>query len=164
MLEANRDHLFVSPNIGFTVANLANFKACGAEKERVIYEEELHAAYESLQALRKRHVRILGGGDYGFALTKHGQNARDIEHYVKLFDFTPMEAIQTMTRFGGEAMGLPEGIGQIKEGFLADLLLVAKNPLEDVSVLQDPANFVAIMKDGRFHKEPATSEARERQD
>ena len=43
-------------------------------------------------------------------------------------------------------------LGLIKEGYLADLLLVAGDPLADVSILQHPANLVAIMKEGRFHK------------
>jgi imidazolonepropionase-like amidohydrolase len=157
LLEAHRDSLFVSPNIGFTVTHLADRKARGKEKERDIFEGELEAAYHSISVLRKRGVRLLGGGDYGFALTPHGLNAQDIEHYVKVFDMPPMEAIQTMTRFGGEAMGLAQPLGQVKEGFLADLLLVSANPLDDVTVLQDPANLVAIMKDGQFHKEPAAS-------
>jgi imidazolonepropionase-like amidohydrolase len=63
-----------------------------------------------------------------------------------------MEAILTMTKSGGEAMGLPVQLGQVKEGFLADLLLVSGNPLENVRLLQDPANFLAIVKDGQFHK------------
>jgi imidazolonepropionase-like amidohydrolase len=155
MLEANRDRIFVSPNVGFTAAQLAGAKAAlpKREKDYITFQGELDAAHESLTALRKRGVRILGGGDYGFALTQHGQNSRDIEHYVNLFGFTPMEGILTMTKTGGEAMGMPGELGQIKEGFLADFLLVAGDPLKNVRLLQDPANFLAVVKDGKFHKD-----------
>jgi imidazolonepropionase-like amidohydrolase len=158
MLEANRDRLFVSPNIGFTATQLAAAKADlpAREKDYATFQGELEAAYNSLSALRKRGVKILGGGDYGFALTPHGKNARDIEHYATLFGFSPMEAVLTMTKTGGEAMGMTGELGQVKPGFLADLLLVRDNPLGNLQLLQDPANFVAIMKDGRFHKEVAT--------
>ena len=154
MLEAHRDTLFVSPNIGFTVALLANAAATlpQSEKEHTTLQGELEASRRSLDALRKRGVRILGGGDYGFEATPHGQNAKDIEHYVNTFGFSPLEAILTMTRSGGEAMGMPDQLGQIREGFLADLLLVSGNPLENVRLLQDPANFVAVVKDGKFHR------------
>src|SRR5262249_54983898 len=154
MLEAHRDRVFVSPNIGFTVALLAKTAAAGqqSKKENATFLGELESARRSLNALRKRGVRILGGGDYGFEATPHGQNARDIEHYVQTFGFTPMEAILTMTKSGGEAMGCQVQVGQIKEGFLADLLLVSGNPLENVRLLQDPVNFLAIVKDGHFHK------------
>ncbi|HVC97239.1 MAG TPA: amidohydrolase family protein, partial [Pirellulales bacterium] len=156
MLEANKGRLFVSPNIGFTAAAIRDTAALGdaGREAHAIVEEELEAATRSIAALRRRGVRILGGGDYGFASTPHGDNAKDIEYFVKFFGFTPLEAIQTMTKHGGEAMGLPEPLGQLKEGFLADLLLVDGNPLENVRLLQDPDHFLAIMKDGKFHKEP----------
>ena len=45
-------------------------------------------------------------------------------------------------------------IGLVKEGYLADLLLVNGDPTQDVSILQDSDNFLMIMKDGNYHKEP----------
>ncbi|MHA1567346.1 MAG: amidohydrolase family protein, partial [Alphaproteobacteria bacterium] len=97
---------------------------------------------------------ILAGGDYGFAWNKIGENARDIEHCVKLLDFTPMDAILAATKLGGEIMGMGEELGQVREGYLADLLLVGGNPLTDVAILQDADSLLAIMKDGAFHKAP----------
>ena len=156
MLEANKDHLFVSPNIAFTAAAIKDTAAlgdAGCEKHAIV-EEEMEAAKRSIAELRRRGVAILGGGDYGFASTPHGDNARDVEYFVKFFGYTPMEAIQTMTKHGGAAMGLPEPLGQVKEGYLADLLLVDGNPLEDVRLLQDASRFLGIMKDGKFYKTP----------
>jgi imidazolonepropionase-like amidohydrolase len=63
-----------------------------------------------------------------------------------------MESLLTMTRYGGEAMDLADDLGQIKKGFLADLLLVDGDPLEDLKVLMDPGKLSVIMKDGEFHK------------
>ena len=140
--------------MGFTCAQLAAAKSRNSEKDCATYQEELEAACRSIGAMRKRGVRILGGGDYGFSLTRHGQNATDIEHYVNLFGFSPQDAIRTMTSAGGQAMGLSDPVGEVKAGFLADLLLVLEDPLADVRVLQDPANFSAIMKNGEFHRRP----------
>jgi len=109
-----------------------------------------------VRELRRRGVRILGGGDYGFFITPHGNNARDLDHFVRLFGFTPVEALLTMTKHGGEAMGLPDQLGQIRPGFLADLVLVNQNPLADFKVLTDRDNLLAIMKEGAFHKPPPT--------
>jgi imidazolonepropionase-like amidohydrolase len=47
---------------------------------------------------KRRGVRILPGGDYGFAWNPVGRNARDLEHFVTLLGFTPMEAIVSATR------------------------------------------------------------------
>jgi imidazolonepropionase-like amidohydrolase len=45
-------------------------------------------------------------------------------------------------------------LGQVKEGYLADLLLVDGDPVTNITILQDQRNLLAIMKDGRFVKEP----------
>jgi hypothetical protein len=44
----------------------------------------------------------------------------------------------------------------VKPGFLADLVLVNGNPAQDVKLLQDADRFLAIMKDGAFHKAQKT--------
>ena len=157
MLEEHKDELFVSPNIGFTVVASYEGSKWFSEEQVVQYgfREELAGAIEGVKELRKRGVRILGGGDYGFSFTPHGNNARDLDHFVHYFNFTPLEAILTMTKYGGEAMDLPGELGQIQPGFLADLLLVNGNPAQDTKVLLDHDKLVAVMKDGHFHKAPA---------
>lgn len=66
-----------------------------------------------------------------------------------------MEAFLTMTKTknGGAAMDLPDELGQIREGFLADLLLVDGNPLDDPSLLLDRSKLLAVMKDGQMHRD-----------
>jgi imidazolonepropionase-like amidohydrolase len=75
---------------------------------------------------------------------------------------SPMEAIIAATKFGGHAMGMSNELGQIKEGYLADLLLVDGDPTANVRILQEKDRLLAIMKDGRFHKRPQTQEQRRR--
>jgi imidazolonepropionase-like amidohydrolase len=65
-----------------------------------------------------------------------------------------MDAIVSATRLGGEIMMLGGELGQVKPGYLADLLLVDGNPLANVAILQDASRLLAIMKDGVFHKTP----------
>ena len=50
-------------------------------------------------------------------------------------------------------------IGLIKEGYLADLILVNGDPVKDIAVLQDAGRLSAIMKDGAFHKAPSGAPA-----
>jgi imidazolonepropionase-like amidohydrolase len=156
LLEANKDWVFISPNVGFTA--IAAYEASEWFTEEQVTEfgfrEELEGAARVAQELKRRGVRILGGGDYGFGLTPHGQNARDLDHFVRYLEFTPMEALLTMTKYGGEPMDLPD-LGQIREGFLADLVLVNGNPLDDFKMLTNTDNLLAVMKDGTFHKRPA---------
>ena len=154
LLEANKDWLFVSPNIGFTA--IAAYEGSDWFTEEQVqsmgFREELDSAIKGIQELMKRGVRILGGGDYGFMITPHGQNARDLDHFVRHCGMTNMEAILTMTKNGGEAMDMPNEIGQVKERFLADLLLVDGDPLSNSKLLLNKNNLHTIMKGGVIHK------------
>ncbi|MBB74515.1 MAG: hypothetical protein CMJ75_08380 [Planctomycetaceae bacterium] len=157
LLEEHKDHVFISPNIGFTVVAAYEGSAWFTEEQvqAMGFREELASAVQVVGELKKRGVRILGGGDYGFGLTPHGNNARDLDHFVKHLGYAPLEALLTMTRDGGQAMDRPDDLGQVRPGFLADLLLIDGNPLEDLTLLTDPDKLVMIMKDGQFHKKPA---------
>jgi imidazolonepropionase-like amidohydrolase len=89
-----------------------------------------------------------------------GQNARDIEHFVKFFGYSPSEALRCATVIGAELMGLGHEAGRVKEGFLADLLLVRGDPTKDVSLLQHRDKLAMIMKDGAIWTDPRDADAR----
>jgi imidazolonepropionase-like amidohydrolase len=153
LLEAARDRVFVGPAIGLIHNTLHEAEAWGitrAMARDLGMERCMENSQRTYEQMRKRGIRVVIGGDYGFAWTPQGTNARDIEHFVKLFGYSASEALQCATRVGGELMGLP--LGTIKEGQLADLLVVDGNPLQDVRVLQDKANLKLIMKDGVAYK------------
>lgn len=48
--------------------------------------------------------------------------------------------------------GSAAALGLLTPGYHADVLVVDGNPVQDVTVLQDPANLLAIVQGGRFHK------------
>ncbi len=163
MLEAAKDRVFVAPGIAIIYAMLHEAEGWGitnAKATAMGYQREWDAALESLRAMHKRGVRILPGGDYGFAFTPHGQNARDLEFFVKYLGFTPMEAIRSATLYGGQIMMKERELGVIKDGFLADLLLVDGDPLANLSILRDPKRVLAVMKDGVFAKSPEIASRR----
>ena len=160
MLDAQKDRVFVAPGINWIVATLEDAGPWGFTPdlaEQVGYKRELAIAIEGLREMRHRGVRVLPGGDYGFAWTPHGTYARDLAHFVTLLGYTPMESIYAATKLGGEIMLQPNELGQVRPGFLADVLLVDGDPLADITILQDRSRLAAIMKDGQFHKEPEFS-------
>jgi len=112
-----------------------------------------------MQKLRKRGVRILPGGDYGFAWTPHGTNAKDLEYFVRYVGMSPMEALLSATAWGGPMMRMGKVLGYVREGYLADLLLIDGDPLRDITILQDRARILAVMKDGEFHRAPPQARA-----
>jgi imidazolonepropionase-like amidohydrolase len=163
MLEAAKDRVFVAPGIAILYAMLNEAEAWGTTKAIATamgYQDEWDAALESLRAMHKRGIRVLPGGDYGFAFTPHGQNARDLEFFVKYLGFTPMEAIRSATLYGGQIMMRGSELGAVRDGFLADLLLVDGDPLANLAILRDPKRILAVMKDGVFAKAPEIASQR----
>jgi imidazolonepropionase-like amidohydrolase len=149
--------VFVAPGIAILHAMLNEAEPWGITRAKATamgYQVEWDAALESLQKMHRRGVRILPGGDYGFAFTPHGNNARDLEFFVKYLGFTPMEAIRSATLYGGQIMMKPDDLGVVRDGGLADLLLVDGDPLANLAILRDPKRILAVMKDGVFAKPP----------
>lgn len=158
MLEAAKDWVFVAPGINWLIATLYEADSFGFPQEAaeaVGYKKELEIATEGLREMHRRGIKLLPGGDYGFAWTPHGTYARDLEHFVERLGFTPMEAILSATKLGGEIMLQPDELGQVQPGFYADMILVDGNPLDDITILQDTDKIHAIMKNGQFHKPDA---------
>ena len=163
-LEAARDRIFVAPAIAVTYTRLHEFPFPTTEAVKSRIRRDLDATIACMQDLKKRGVRVLPGGDYGFQWNPHGRNARDLDYFVRLMGWTPMEAIVGATGLGGAIMGMGDQLGQVRTGYLADLLLVDGDPLKDVTILQDRARLLAIMKDGRFHKDPPAALQRRRRE
>jgi imidazolonepropionase-like amidohydrolase len=165
MLEARKDRHFVAPGIAWLINTSFHAAEWGITPESAKamgYHRELEVACETLKKMHKRGIRVLPGGDYGFAWIKHGTNAKDLEYFVSHLGFTPMEALRAATFYGGQIMLRGGELGQVKEGYLADLLLVDGDPVANVAVLQDPKRILGIMKDGAFHKDPPGRAARSR--
>jgi imidazolonepropionase-like amidohydrolase len=165
MLEAKKDKHFVAPGIAWLINTSHHASEFGITPDiakQMGYHRELEIACQTLQKMRKRGIRILPGGDYGFAWIKHGTNAKDLEYFVKYLGFSPMEALLSATRLGGQIMMQPDELGLLKEGYLADLLLVDGDPLANIAVLQDPDRILAVMKDGQFYKTPDVRPGRSR--
>jgi len=150
-LEAAKDRVFTGPAIGLTVSRLESLRGDNTAEGRRWLERmtpQFEATCKVHHEMRRRGIRVVIGGDYGFAANPQGTNARDLEHFVTHFGFSPSEALQAATRTGGEIMRRGHELGLVRQGYLADLLLVDGDPLKDVRVLQDKKRFAFIMKDG----------------
>lgn len=153
LMEAHKDTLFMSPAPGLLFARCYEARDFGIgpdEAARMGAQSGLEAMQRLVPLMKKRGIRVLPGGDYGFPYNPIGRNARDLEIFVNLFGYSPVEALVAATRLGGQLMDLP--VGEIKTGWLADLLLVDGDPTEDVRVLQDKKNLKIIMKGGQIYK------------
>ncbi|EPQ51840.1 amidohydrolase [Gloeophyllum trabeum ATCC 11539] len=155
MLDKAKDKHWVAPAIHILYATLyeaADFGFSQTKAEQRGYKRELETCIKALKEMKRRGIKVLPGGDYGFAWTPHGTYARDLEHFVKLIDFTPMEAIQAATTGVAELFMRSHELGKILPGYYADCILVDGNPLEDITVLQDHDKLNVIVINGRVHK------------
>jgi imidazolonepropionase-like amidohydrolase len=155
MIEEKRDEIFVAPAAGLADAAIHadpvfNLPPALVQRGHKILELQTRL----VPKLKRRGIRVLPGGDFGFPHNPIGRNAHDLELFVRHFGFTPAEALMAATKWGGEIMGMGDELGLVQEGYLADLLLVDGDPTEDVTILQDRARLLMIMKDGACHKAP----------
>ncbi|WP_224485116.1 metal-dependent hydrolase family protein [Robertkochia aurantiaca] len=95
----------------------------------------------------EKGVGIAFGTDAG--VFEHGTNGREFGFMVEA-GMSPMEAIQSATTTNAMILNESENLGQIGEGFLADIIAVEEDPTENIQTLE---NVVFVMKDGQVIKE-----------
>ncbi|MCY3636292.1 MAG: amidohydrolase family protein [bacterium] len=156
MLEEHRDDLFVAPAPGLLYSRIYEAEDFGIDRavaERMGAVSGLESMQRIYPEMKRRGIRVVPGGDYGFPYNPVGRNARDLQLFVDLLGYTPVEVLVAATKTAGEMVGFD--VGTIEERRLADLLLIDGDPTVDVSILQDSERIVAVMQDGSFHRAPA---------
>ena len=152
MLEKIKDRVFVAPAINSPWASVAGEGIpFGVYPKGQKHETTMAAA--AMHKMHKKGIRVLPGGDYGWAWAPHGSYARDLVHFVNMFGFTPMESIIAATAWGGEIMGHPDVLGKVLPGYYADVILVDGDPLDDLSLFQETQNIHVIVINGHIHKD-----------
>lgn len=155
LLEEAKDRIFVAPTIGLFHTMYHDGEAHGLPRaviEAMGIPALMEESVKTHTELRKRGIRHLIGGDYGFTWNMQGTQARDLQYFVDYYGYSPAEALICATRNGGLAMRKNEGdLGTLQAGMLADMLLVDGDPLQDLSILTDKNRLAMIMKDGEIH-------------
>ena len=147
LLAGSESPVFVGPAIAWEVQYLAQCESLGVSQETVRaqgYEREIEATVASVEKMRAAGIKLVVGGDYGISIAPHGTYAKDLEYFVTLFDMRPAEALLCATRNGGEAFDPSGSLGTLAKGSIADLVLVAGDPLDDITVLQDESRLTVI--------------------
>lgn len=100
----------------------------------------------SFKAALTSGVTIGMGGDVG--VFPHGDNVMEMELMAE-YGMPNLDILKAATSVNARAMNWQDKLGHIKEGFLADLVVVRGNPLENISQIRE-VKFV--MKDGVIYK------------
>ena len=111
-------------------------------------DERYRLMLRNLARIHEAGIPVAMGTDAGNPLTLHGPSVYLEMEAMREAGLTPMEVLVASTRNGARAMGREEDLGTVEEGKVADLLILAENPLDDVS------NFRAVslvVRAGRIH-------------
>lgn len=93
-------------------------------------------------------VRIAFGTDCG--VCPHGDNALEFQYMVEA-GMSSADALRSATVNAAELIGRAEDLGRLRSGYLADVIAVDGDPVEDVAVLMD-VRFV--MREGQVYHSP----------
>jgi imidazolonepropionase-like amidohydrolase len=133
----------------FYVPTFMVYRYHGSERAAPFMQKRAQAMREhhirSVQEVMKHGVRVAMGTDAGGYV--HGQNAMELQLLVEA-GMSPMEAIVASTKTAAECLEMEKEVGTLEPGKLADLLVVAGDPLKDITLLQQRENLALIMKGG----------------
>jgi imidazolonepropionase-like amidohydrolase len=154
-LRRDRHRVYVTPAINYFVRMYEQGPDLGFSISLIdsLYKEEFAESIVSVRKMKQAGVRLLPGGDFGFAWTPHGTYAQDLQNFVELFGFTERETLVAATRDAGAMAGFSGGMtGTLEPGKFADLIVIDGDPLADIKVLQDLDKIVTVIKGGEiFH-------------
>jgi imidazolonepropionase-like amidohydrolase len=108
-----------------------------------------HAAAQvwqhQLEVVRAQHdagVPLLAGTDAGIGLVAPGASLLlELQAFVEA-GLTPYEALRVATTDAARFLGVLDELGTIEVGKRADLVLLSRNPLEDLSTLASPLGLI----------------------
>ncbi|MDQ0007074.1 metal-dependent hydrolase family protein [Variovorax boronicumulans] len=118
----------------------------GLPKESVAKVADVReAGLRSLEIYKKAGVKMGFGSD----LLGESQRLQSDEFRLRAEVQSPAEAIASATVVGAEVLGMPDRLGRLVPGALADILVVDGNPLRDVECLLGQGERIPlVMKEG----------------
>jgi imidazolonepropionase-like amidohydrolase len=121
-------------------------------REMDMIKRNWESGVHMLEQARAMGITMLCGTDSGNSpLMPYGQlHAHEPDILARYGGYSPMEAIVACTRNNAFVMGLEDDLGVLEAGRLADVLLLTRDPLADLRVLQGGKHLAMVIKDGRI--------------
>ncbi len=108
---------------------------------------ESHQA--SFTAAVKAGVRIAMGTDQGTPVNRPGENAQEVVRMVQL-GMKSSAALMASTAWAADLLRISDHAGRIAEGLAADLIVLERDPLENIDVLTEHSAIRAVIQGGRI--------------
>ncbi len=104
---------------------------------------------ESFRNAIRAGVNIAMGTDQGTPVNKPGENAQELLRMARLGLSTPA-AVLSATAWAADLLQLSDETGRIRAALAADLLVLDRDPTEDLEVLADQSAIRAVIQAGEI--------------
>jgi len=138
---------FLTPTLStFAMGASPDFAGALDPSQEAKLHEVLGAGQRSLQIASDAGVNICFGTDLLGPMVV----AQTKEFALRASVLSSVAILQSATVTAARLLGQVDFLGQIKPGFAADLLILNKNPLEDIEIFDKPEkHLLGVFKDGR---------------
>ncbi len=141
---------FIVPTLQTMESFIAHPDRMGLAPEKLaLLDGFVKRAYRSIEVARDAGVKLASGSD----VVGPWQGRRGEELMYKARVLGAHQAIISATQVNAELFGLADEIGTVETGKRADLVLVQGQPLDDISLLAEPDNVVAVLQGGAVVKD-----------
>ncbi len=147
----------VAANDAFVVPTLATIWALLEDGDKLglppVSQEKLRqvsgGVLQGLQVMQRNGLKVGLGTD----LLGSQQDRQGTEFALRAQVFSPLEILRQATSVNAELLQLQDKVGRVAPGFVADLIVVDGDPLQDVACLgKGGETLPVIVQGGRFHK------------
>ena len=132
MKNSVRDFIFKMKEEGKDVWNLDPKEF---EETELWFKKCVEQLPETMKLVLAKGVRVGAGTDDVSIDTPFAMLPEEME-WMTRYGMSNMEVIESATRIGAEAIGRERDFGTIEPGKFADLIMVSRNPLEDITVFK----------------------------
>ena len=146
LMKEKNTYLVPTISAGEHVAKMAKISGYYPE---IIIPKAIEVGVQNKNTTKKAYemgVLIAFGTDAG--VFPHGENAGEFA-YMEEIGIPAKYSLKSATLTNAKLLGLENNLGQIKEGFYADIIAVEEDPINNIKTLQ---NVVFVMKDGDVYK------------
>lgn len=147
----------MAENDCYLTPTLVTYKVMASDQFSFFFNEDtmvknrqvLYKGLESLNIAKRNKVKTCFGSDLLGPMGVYQTQ----EFFIRSKYLTAQEVLLSATVTPAECNGLGDKLGQVKENYIADIIMLSANPLEDVSILDEPEKYLKlVMKEGIIYK------------
>ena len=131
-----------------TIAIVRDLTLAGGDYDNAVLNirgrHMLPRVQEMARTAHELGVKIVAATDTGYGPNSTTTLAHELLELAEI-GMTPLEALQAATTTPAELFGISDRVGRLEVGFEADLIVLERNPLDDIGIVQD---VLMVVSDG----------------